>query len=134
MTAHRIRLRGPWLLEPAASGERPSRTVRLPARWGELLEIGTHRVRLSRRFHRPTNLGPSDRVSLVVDELPEGAEVSLNGERLGLQAGDPAGRTIFPTRALEPTNLLTLEFEIGPKPAGDEPWGDVALLISSSLP
>ncbi len=144
MTVHRIRLRGPWLLEPDACTETATgseteartetgaRTVRLPASRDELVDAGARRVRLSRRFHCPTNLGPDDRVSVVVHDLPDGADVCLNGARLGRQASDIAADSVFATSPLEPTNLLSVEFDAGAIPTtGDEPWGDVALLISS---
>jgi hypothetical protein len=132
MTVHRIRLRGPWLLEPTSPAETPPRTVRLPARWGDLLGTQVSRVRLTRRFHCPTNLGPDDEVSLVVTNLPEGAHVSLNGASLGPQAQPAAEDGVFATPRLEPSNLLTVEFDVGATSVSDnEAWGDVALLISS---
>jgi hypothetical protein len=132
MTVHRIRLRGPWLLEPTTAPETPARAARLPIRWGELVESGARRVRFSRRFHCPTNLGPNDQVSLVVRELPQGALVHLNGASLGQQAGPASEDSVFPTPRLEPSNLLTVEFDVDPRSAaGDGAWGEVALLISS---
>ncbi len=132
MTVHRIRLRGPWLLEPTPPAETPSRTVRLPGGWSDLLGAGVRRVRLSRRFHSPTNLGPDDEVSLVVKKLPEGAHVCLNGANLAAQARHAAEDSVFPTSRLELNNLLTVEFDVGATPdADDEAWGDVALVISS---
>jgi hypothetical protein len=133
MSVHRIRLRGPWRLETTAEAENDSaRTVRLPTSWSELVDAGLERVRLSRNFHRPTNLGPADHVSLVVEELPEGASVSLNGTPLDVQA-KPANQTfIFPAPQLEPNNVLSLEFEVGRTPrSADTAWGEIALVISS---
>ena len=134
MTVHRIRLRGPWLLEPTA--RRPetveARTVRLPVRLGELVECGACRVRLSRRFHCPTNLGPDDQVSLGVNKLPDEALVCLNGAPLGPQACHATGESVFPIARLEPNNLLTVEFDVSTRSAAsDGAWGEVALLISS---
>jgi hypothetical protein len=132
MTVHRIRLRGPWQLQATAAASAPPRRVQLPARWDDLFESGTRRVRLCRRFHRPTNLGPSDRVSLVVDDLPEGAQVSLNGASLGAEARPEAQPKVFPTPHLEPHNLLTVEFDVAEAaPPCDQVWGDVSLVISS---
>jgi len=106
--------------------------VRLPALRDELVDAGAGRVRLSRRFHCPTNLGPDDRVSVVVQDLPTGADVCLNGTRLSRQVSDSAEHAVFATSRLEPTNLLSVEFDPGTIPAtSDEPWGNVALLISS---
>jgi hypothetical protein len=128
MTVHRIRLRGPWLLEPAAAPDSP-RTVRLPLPWCELVECGAGRLRLSRRFNRPTNLGLDDRVSVVVHELPSGALVCLNGTNLEEQAGQDS---VFDAPHLEPSNLLTVEFDVSTRSAArGDAWGEVALLISS---
>jgi hypothetical protein len=144
MTVHRIRLRGPWILEPDArtdagadteigtSTVTAARTVRLPAPREELVDGGARRVRLSRRFHCPTNLGPDDRISVVIHDLPVGADVCLNGSRLGRQSTNIAAESVFETSRLEPTNLLSVEFDPGTIPTtSHEPWGNVALLISS---
>jgi hypothetical protein len=133
MTVHRIRLRGPWQLKATAADSPSSpQKIQLPAPWGELFDSSTRRVQLSRRFHRPTNLGPADRLSLVVDELPEGARVSLNGVSLGAETRYEEQPTVFPTPRLEPHNLLTVEFDVAQTtpPRGDL-WGDVTLVISS---
>jgi hypothetical protein len=135
MTVHRIRLRGRWELTAAAAVQIAPRTVRLPASCCQLFGPAVGRVRLSRRFHRPTNLGPDDQVSLIVEALPEGACVSLNGARLDSEAEHVGEREIFPATSLAPTNLLTIEFDV---PAAfavpDHSWGEVALLINSPRP
>jgi hypothetical protein len=132
MSVHRIRLRGPWQLQSALSAEAAPRTVHLPARWTELLEDGPHPLRLSRRFHRPTNLAPDDQVAVRITELPVGAQVHLNGTPLGMSAEPDAGPSVFPTPHLEATNLLTIEFDLSTtRHADDETWGDVSLVISS---
>jgi hypothetical protein len=115
-------------LEPAAAPDSP-RTVRLPLPWCELVECGAGRLRLSRRFNRPTNLGLDDRVSVVVTELPSGALVCLNGTSLEQQAGQDS---VFDAPHLEPSNRLTIEFDVSTRSAArDDAWGEVALLISS---
>jgi hypothetical protein len=96
------------------------------------VEAGNRHVQLTRRFHRPTNLGPADRVSLVVDDLPEGASVSLNGTSLGPDPPQAAQQTVFAAPQLELNNLLTVEFDVAAfKCADDQTWGDVALVIES---
>ena len=134
MTEHRIRLRGPWLLEPTSPSETPARTVRLPIRWGELVESGASRVRLSRRFHSPTNLGPEDQVSVVVNELPaRSTGLPQRGEPRAACGSRRLGDSVFPTPRLQPNNLLTVEFDVSTRSAAsDGAWGEVALLISSS--
>jgi|HubBroStandDraft_6_1064221.scaffolds.fasta_scaffold236976_1 hypothetical protein len=132
MSVHRIRLRGPWQLQSALSSEAPPRTVRLPARWSELLEEGPRQLRLCRRFHRPTNLAPDDQVAVTIAELPIGAQVQLNGTPLGMSAEPDAESSVFPTPHLQATNLLTIEFDLSTtRHADGESWGDVSLVISS---
>ena len=62
---HRIRLRDPWQRESLTDG----------------------RTRYTRRFGRPTNLGPAI-VWLVFEGRTGPAEVWLNDERLGQLTGD----------------------------------------------
>jgi hypothetical protein len=131
-TAHRIRLRGPWLLQPTAVPSTPPRRIQLPAPWAELFGADFRGVQLSRRFNRPTNLGPADRISLVVNDLPAGARVSLNAITLTPKPPDAAQTAVFPTSHLEPHNLLTIEFDVAATTAAsDQIWGEVALVISS---
>jgi hypothetical protein len=131
-TAHRIRLRGPWLLQPTEVPSIPPRRIQLPAPWAELFDADVRGVQLSRRFNRPTNLGPADRISLVVNDLPEDARVSLNGNTLTPKPPAAAKTEVFPSLHLEPHNLLTIEFDVAATTAaGDQIWGEVALVISS---
>jgi hypothetical protein len=84
---HRIRLRGPWEVRPHAAGVSPGRMA-VP---GTLRDGGwagyTGSVSFYRRFGRPSNLGTADRVRLAFEGVTGGAEVYLNGERLGELAG-----------------------------------------------
>jgi hypothetical protein len=131
--AHRIRLRGPWLLQPTAVPSTPPRRIQLPAPWAELFEADVRGVQLSRRFNRPTNLGPTDRISLVVNDLPPGARVSLNGITFTPQPQDAAQPAVFQTPHLELHNLLTIEFDVAAATAADDQiWGEVALVISNT--
>ena len=61
---HRMTLRPPWVEEPLPDG----------------------RTRHRRRFGRPRTLGAGETV-WVVGETPDGAEVQLNGEPLGVSDG-----------------------------------------------
>ncbi len=111
---HVIRLRGPWDYEPlarvsvAADGARRETAdnlpaagrVHLPADWG--LTLGSEfrgRVRYLRRFGLPTNLEPSDCVSLVIDGVDYFGAAMLNGTRLGELLGYTAAAR-FDVRAL----------------------------------
>jgi hypothetical protein len=154
MKFHRIRLRGPWKLEWLDStaedrtiihaGERDSssgkeesgatQAVHLPTKWSAIFSRQSGRVRLTRRFHKPTNLGPDEVVAIVFAALPFQATVSLNGRAL-IAATRTRERSRFEvTPLLQAGNELVIEMEIDratvPEPSAD--WGDVALEISRS--
>lgn len=95
MPIHRIRLGPPWEVS-AADGR------------------VTHR----RKFGRPTNLGPGERVWLVLDAVPGPATVSLNDSPLGTAAG-PFSTDI--------TDLIRPRNEVVVDAAG--PLGEVRLEI-----
>ncbi len=103
-----IRLRGPWEFQPLERVVRevegayrsdsedlpPGGRAQVPGDWGETLGAAFRGVvRYVRRFHRPTNLAPVDRVWLVFDAVDYQATVTLNDEPLGsLQGYQAAGR------------------------------------------
>ena len=123
-TPHVIRLRGPWELEPlaryvAGGGEvfreetrnlPPGGKVSVPGDWGELLGrdfIG--RARYTRRFNRPTNLGPDERVWLALDGVDPQADVALNGRPIGQANGYQTIARFDITAALGEHNVLAVE-------------------------
>ena len=105
---HTIRLRGPWELEPLErylkrdGGGYESSTARLPtgervtmpADWCATLGrdfLGV--VRFSRNFNLPTNLGPNERVWLVVEPPRSCGRVRVNDQACGcVRFGAAAGR------------------------------------------
>jgi hypothetical protein len=126
-SAHRIRLDGPWELEWTSGQTSRSRRIRLPADWTELFASGGGLVRVSRRFHEPTNLGPTDEVDLVFENWPGAWVVTINQHRVG-EIGDPSPVRIAISSFLGPANVLTLEGQLE-KTAGRA--GQVALEIRS---
>ena len=86
---HSIRLREPWQCEPRDGG-----------------------VCWVRTFNWPAGLTPREKVWVIIEPLPEGARVSLNGQEL---AGD-----------LEVTQLIALhnrlEIEVPGSRAGELPF------------
>ena len=90
------------------------RKIRLPAEWNELFAGRAGRVCLTRKFHRPTNLGPNEQVDLVFEQWPGVWVVSLNqhcvGELRDASAESPERITI--TASLESTNELAAETQI----------------------
>ncbi len=144
---YRILLRGPWEAEPlnrtdhndrmtgdAAKNDLPPKTtVRLPATWVEL--FGTFRgcVRFLRKFHPPSNIEPTDRLTIAFDGIGGAGIVSLNGRLLGLIEPDAQTARFDVTGLLRTNNELQVDVELG-GPADVCPgglYGSVALEIMS---
>ena len=104
---HVIRLRGPWEFETL--GDDPQRgIVQAEGDWLAGLTAG-QRIRLRRRFQRPTGLSAQTQVTIVVAGVAC-ERVLLNEEALeGVTEGD-AVRFDVSTR-LRPSNLLTIEVD-----------------------
>ena len=80
---HRIRLRGPWEVRPHAADIPPGRMT-VPGTLGDGGWTGfAGSVSFYRRFGRPSNLTPTERVWLVFERVIGTAEVCLNDESLG---------------------------------------------------
>lgn len=79
---HSIRLREPWQCEPCDGG-----------------------VCWSRSFNWPAGLTPREKVWVIIDDLPEQARVSLNGQ--------PLSGNLEITRLIGLTNRLEIEFPSG---------------------
>jgi hypothetical protein len=133
MSAHRINLRGPWKLEQGTVAAKEIR-VRLPAEWNELFAGCSGSVRLTRTFHRPTNLEATEIVELVFEQWPGAWAIRLNQQPLGefRDASAESPRRLAVTRLLEPTNTLSAETSLTPLSSRDErraPFGTIALEI-----
>ena len=116
--AHRIHLGSQWEFEPlSAIDPSPDSTRETP----QLNPLGHHRlkpqrledvsdcaqaagadyqgrIRLVRRFGRPSGLTPSDRVALVIDLLQTNATVSLNDQKLEPLPMASPSRTLIAVR------------------------------------
>jgi hypothetical protein len=126
---HVIRLRGPWTCEPIAGsspGERASAGSAQPAGakadgpdWTKLLGAKFRgRVRFTRPFNCPTNIGPDERVRLACDGADARATMALNGE-LVLELDGSLARSCDITDALKTHNVLVAEVEL--RPDAEEP-------------
>ena len=83
LPAHRIRLRGPWRVT-IADGSQPPTQMAIPCSLREGGWVGVAgRVSFYRRFGRPSNLGPTESVWLVLEHLATKAEVRLNEKLMG---------------------------------------------------
>ncbi len=95
---HRIRLRHPW------------------QQWAT--PLGT---RWQRRFNRPSGLGPTQRVWIVVAGIEASGTAALNGQVIGALCGQADRPSAFEvTHLLRPHNQLELELAAPPL-AGDSP-------------
>ena len=98
MYPHRIRLLGPWEIEPVTRLVRqadgtvqvidsplpPARRMIMPCRWNEGgLGDFTGRVRFRRRFGYPGRIDPYERVWLTFEGIAGSCEISLNCQTLG---------------------------------------------------
>ena len=126
---HVIRLRGPWHWEAhdhasedsAAAGESahlpPSpggraRTFSAPDGLPDALAgKAIRRVRLSRKFHRPTGLDSDVSVELVIERLAAVGQIRLNNAPLGSLPSDTVRFRI--TDQLHTTNELQLDLDVG---------------------
>ncbi len=93
----------------------PADKIRLPAEWNELFSGRAGRVRLTRKFHRPTNLGPNEQVDLSLSNGPGAVDrrasiTSRVGEVRDASSESPERITI--TASLESTNVLAAETQI----------------------
>jgi hypothetical protein len=112
--------------------------AQLPADWGAELGQGFYgRVRYTRRFNRPTNLDPSERVWLVIDGVDARGDYAINGHKLGTIDGYALPSASDITSLLAPSNVLEIEIECRadsiPRPGraglAGGPIGDVRLEI-----
>ena len=123
MPVHRIHLKGPWEYEfvavprsdggvsrDASAAVSKSGRVTMPADWRSLFGSLAGRATFRRRFHKPTNLDPEERVWIAFDGLNGHANVQLNGQDLGTLSGTSSGR-LDVTGALQPFNELTVELD-----------------------
>lgn len=105
---HSIRLKGPWdyLRE---GGESPAAgRIKLPACWSDCFGDWTGAVAWTRRFQRPTNLDPTERVLLCSPPIEGLRKVLLNDVELPLPAELDREFRIDLTARLTPSNLLTI--------------------------
>lgn len=126
---HRIRLRGPWEFQPLARaefhdhGRMTWHTDQLPAAgsahfptpWQSLFGEFRGRVRFRRRFHRPTNLDPDERVWLAFAAVGGTGEVTVNGFVLGTLETSRVPQLFEVTTLLKGDDELLVDLEfVGP--------------------
>lgn len=104
----------------------------MPAGWQDLFGDWTGRARFTRRFNRPTNLEPHERVLIVLEHPVGRADVQLNGRTLGTaQHGEESARFDV-TGILRPMNVLVIDVEVNSQHArAGELWEAVVIEIQS---
>jgi hypothetical protein len=142
MYPHRIRLHGPWEVEPVARiVRRADGTVQIldepvpagmrmtiPCRWheGGLGEFAG-RVRFRRRFGYPGRIDPYERVWLTFEGVAGSSEICLNGTLLGHRSEAECPFEFEITDLLQGRNELAVQID-APEGRGGL-WGEVALEV-----
>ncbi|HUG94317.1 MAG TPA: hypothetical protein VML55_26035 [Planctomycetaceae bacterium] len=141
MNVHRIHLKGPWEIEwlgpeqPADERAAGPRRVHMPAPWEALFGDAAGTARFRRRFNRPTNLDPQERVFIVFDGIGGQANVSLNARCVGTVAEAAPAAEFDVTAVLESRNVLIVDVAFNPAERPQQPgglWAAVALEIRSA--
>ena len=106
----------------------------MPADWRSLFGDRPGRARFTRRFNRPTNLEPHERVRIVIERPSGTAQLRLNKQELGtaLHAAESARFDV--TGALRPMNELVIELEFSPGQHADpnELWQAVIIEVQAN--
>ena len=135
---HTIRLKGPWeyrwLDQPSNALDEPvvaEGTIHAPVSWQECFGSRTGRVSWSRRFQRPTNLDPDERVLLSLEGIRGIERVCLNDSDLQPVPFPNIEARYDLTNGLLATNLMQIETR---QTADDDPnhsglWCPIALEI-----
>lgn len=114
----------------------PLHCMQLRAPWRGETEGG--RVTWRRRFHRPSRLGPEERVWLVIEGFCLGADVFLDAQPLGRL--DVAATRFEITECLRDTSDLAIQWRLMPPSAADslmlgvDPPGVATIEIGLRLP
>ena len=127
MPVHRIRLLGPWEFawDRSVGGETPlvtEGTTAMPCDWHSLFGSVVGTATFRRRFHRPSNLEPHERVLLICTGVRGRGTVSLNDEQLSVFASDGEAVECEVTSRLQPFNVVSIRLSAGaieePQPPG----------------
>ena len=125
MSAHRIRLIGPWDFiwqestteksAPTTNADgveiRPTETcgsVKMPCDWQTLFGNAAGSATFSRRFHRPTNLESHEQVAIILTGVGGEGTITLNGDILSDFASNTPSVEVDVTRRLLAFNVLEI--------------------------
>ena len=121
MPSHRIHLKGPWdfawqkgVLE--GSGEfAVSGSVSMPREWNAIFGQSSGVAQFRRKFHRPTNLDPHERVMLVMTEVRGTGAIQLNQHQLGQFEGTGNAVEFEITTLMDSFNEVAVELQFDPR-------------------
>ena len=129
MPSHQIQLKGPWeVFHPAtpvdaAPPRSDSVTRTMPQGWRELFGDVGGTARFQRKFHRPSNLEPHERVFLVFKGIRGQSRISLNRSLIGefVATGDAIEVDI--SSRMHSFNLIDVEIAFEPAQQPTLPGG-----------
>jgi hypothetical protein len=129
-----IRLHGPWDVQGSTiDGAAKERTIRLPVDLESVFgATWPSPIVFRRRFGCPSNLGPSERVELVIEPINPRGDVSLNEESLGSLALIPNPTRFDITKLLEARNQIELKLDVPSSACSSRHSLDVRLEISAT--
>ena len=142
---YRMNLKGPWQYA-WLTGPTPAEAliaspqlltdsrVRMPAEWQSSFGVVAGKLRLSRRFHRPTNLTDLDRVHIGFAGVGGSATISLNDQPIGGVRNNEQPVSFDVTALLELSNVLTVDLTYDPQQDGPRGglWAPVSIEIYES--
>lgn len=86
----------------------------MPREWRTLFNDRAGTATFRRKFHRPTNLDPHERVLIVFTEVAGSGRVSINGDHVGEFTGHGELVEFEITALLRPFNELAVELKFDP--------------------
>jgi hypothetical protein len=98
-------------------------SAHLPAAWRDLFGERAGSARFTRRFNRPTNLDPNERVWIVLTDVPEDVRLQVNGRPLAAESRFHGEVAFDATSSLQDHNLLEIEIRHDPTAAPGESGG-----------
>ena len=120
MASHRINLKGPWDYTWWATEDsgcevfERTGSVSMPREWQSIFGDHSGQARFQRKFHRPTNLEPHERVMLILTEVRGQGSVQLNDIDLGEFTGTGQLVEFEITDSMKPFNELVIDIQYDP--------------------
>jgi hypothetical protein len=98
-------------------------TTAMPCDWHSLFGPVAGTATFSRRFHRPSNLEPHERVWLICTGVRGSGSVSLNDELLTEFSSDGEAVECEVTSRLQPFNIVSMRLSVGSIEEPQRPGG-----------